>query len=321
MANIGRHWVLVSVICGMAMLLVSASGSRCPDNSTPFSPIADLGEKSFEGFAGGLYPEGNTIPSPHFTTGMQNASAIIPRDTAGRPDQHGAIGMLILGYSTAAMTGRTFREMYQLMHPESPLKIIIGAQGGRDINSMTDIRSDYWDSVDVSIRAAGLTTRQIQVIWISTGDILSHTLPFPDQAEVQTEKYRTVLQHIRIRYPDAQIVFLSDRPYAGYIGIGEPPGPKELAEPSAYYHGWSVKWVIERQITGQAGYGQDSMPFIDWGPALWTNGTKGDAVGYDWDCRDAGKGGIHPSSKGRMKEAARAYHYFAAHPYAAQWFK
>lgn len=321
MARISRHWILIGWMAVIIIIGTATSKRSCPDNTTAFTPVAELHNDTFNGYSGGLYPSGNRIPKNHFITGMQLADQIVACDTAGVPDPTGSVGMLILGYSTAAMTGRTFREMHQIMHPLSPLRIVIGAQGGRDINSMTNIPLRYWDSVEVSIHASGLTRHQVQMAWISTGDIQSYTLPFPDQAEIQTQKYRTLLQIIRMRFPSIKIVFLSDRPYAGYIGTGDPPGPSELAEPTAYYHSWAVKWVIGRQINGEQGYSMETLPFIDWGPVLWTNGTDADETGYSWDCRDAGKGGIHPTSKGRMKEAARAYHYFSQHPYSEKWFR
>lgn len=310
----------ICIIC-ISMLCCLQSIAQCPDNFTPYTPIADLADSSFNGFKGGLYPGGNQIPSSHYTKGLQQRDSIIPRAADGHADANGQVGFLVLGFSTAAMTGRTYRDMLSTLHPDTPVKVIIGAQGGQDINAMLKSNGAYWKSVDSAITASGLSNAQVQIVWVSTGDIFTYTQAFPEQAQTGVEKYRQMLTELRKRYPSVRMVFMSDRPYAGYIGTDQPPGPKELAEPSAYYHSWTVKWVIEKQIMEVPGFKTSDIPFIDWGPTLWTNGTKGDAQGYTWDCRDAGKGGIHPSSKGRMKEAAKLYVYFSQHPYTAHLFQ
>ncbi|HMX03485.1 MAG TPA: hypothetical protein PKE14_02380 [Chitinophagales bacterium] len=294
----------------------------CDDRNTEYIPIADLGSSTFQEYQGGLYPNGsNAIPMQHFQEGLSVASHIKPLNAEGKEDSiSGKIGFLILGYSTAAMTGRFFRDVVAIKSPDTKLQVVIGAQGGRDINSMTDSLSSYWDGVDSALHSNTITAAQIQLIWISTGDILTYSLPFPQQSLQQVDKYALVLKQIKLQYPNARIVFLSDRPFAGYIGVNG-MGPKELAEPTAYFHSWTVKWVIEHQMNNDAGFTKEEIPFIDWGPTLWTNGSKGDKQGYTWNCDDAGKGGIHASSKGRMKEATRMYVYFSNHPYTEQLFK
>lgn len=309
---------VIAVIC--VCICVALTSSPCARNAGQHVPILDLSQQTFSGFTGGLYPNGNEIPNAHYTKGMSLSAQIMPRNAAGQTDANGSIGLLILGYSTAAMTGRTFRDMLQYTQVDTTVDVIIGAQGGQDLQAMIKPETTYWDSVQTSIRNRGLTAEQVQMIWMSSGNIADYTLPFPEQSENGIDVYQQVLQRIRIFFPSVQIVFISDRPYAGYIGTGNPPGPKELAEPSGYYHSWTVKWLIEKQINQEEGFRYTDIPFIDWGPTLWTNGTDGDSKGYYWDCLDAGKGGIHPTSKGRMKEAAKLYTYFSQHPYTAHLF-
>lgn len=292
----------------------------CTQTSTGFIPIADLGKNTFNGYTGGKYPDGeNAIPAEHFKTGMKMSMRIQPLNTSGEIDtSNGSIGFLILGFSTAAMTGRYFRNLSSVMHIQENVKIIIGAQGGRDMNAMISAESDYWKNVDSILKSKQTSPEQIQVIWITTGDIESSNLGFPEQSIIQVEKYQKILQNIKKFYPNIRCVFLSDRTYSGYIGNTE--GPQQLKEPTAYYTSWAVKWFIEKQIKKEKGYSYHEIPFVDWGPMLWTDGQKGNSRGYTWECDDAGKGGIHPSPKGRAKEAILLYHFFTKHPYSSNWF-
>lgn len=311
-----KYWIIGILF----FISVGMTRRICDHNVTDYTPITDLVNLTFSGYTGGLYPDGNDIPAAHFANGMTHATQIIPRNETGQADAHGKIGLLVLGYSTAAMTGRTFSEMIRYAGVDTALQVIIGAQGGQDLRAMIKPETTYWDSVDAAIQNKGLTREQVQIIWMSSGDIAAYTLPFAEQTQHGIDAYQQVLLRIRQLFPAVQIVFISDRPYAGFIGKNEQPGPKELAEPSGYYHSWTVKWLIEKQIQQVAGFTYAELPFIDWGPTLWTNGTLGDKRGYTWDCLDAGKGGIHATSKGRMKEAARLYNYFTKHPYTTQLF-
>jgi len=296
-------------------------GQNCTMEATGLIPVADLGKSTFNGFIGGKYPDGNNeIPLPHFQKGMEACNMIKPLNVDGLYDStNGKIGFMVLGFSTAAMTGRFVRTIYESQNKDEQLKIIIGAQGGKDINSMTEANGNYWQIVDTILNDEDISLEQIQIIWISSGDIISYQQPFPEQCYTQIEKYQLMLKEIKNKFPNIRVIFISDRTYAGYIGeVGE--GPQELKEPTAYYNSWTVKWLIEKQIKEVKGFTSDEIPFIDWGPALWTDGVIGNKNGYKWNCEDSGKGGIHPSSKGRMKEASMVYLYFKDHPYLKDIF-
>lgn len=292
----------------------------CTQTSTSFIPIADLQYQTFEGYMGGKYPNGsNKIPYMHYKKGMQLSSEIglINIDSKEEVQQSKPV-FLVLGFSTAAMTGRYFRAMIAILQKNKSFQVIIGAQGGQDLNAMIHENNHYWNGVDSALQKNNFISNNVQIIWISTGDIQSYLLPFYEQCESQINKYQIVLKKIKSLYPNCKIVFLSDRTYAGYIGSES--GPQQLKEPTAYYSSWVVKWLIEKQIQNQQGFTYQDIPFIDWGPLLWTNGEKGNSNGYTWNCDDAGKGGIHPSSKGRAKEATLMYVFFKSHPYTKHLF-
>ncbi|MBK6730983.1 MAG: hypothetical protein IPG60_08455 [Bacteroidetes bacterium] len=306
--------LLVLMSCNL-----SDSIQNCKGVSTSFIPLADLKNDTFNNYNGGKYPNGqNAIPLAHYKKGIQLFNAIFPIDINGHIDSiNGKIGFMILGFSTAAMTGNVFKLICTMKDLDPHLTIGIGAQGGMDINAMLDEGSGYWRKAILDLSNVGLSNAQIQLIWISTGDMQSASLEFPKQSIALADKYHTLLLMIKQKYPNIKIVFLSDRTFAGYIDNN---GPQLLAEPTAYYTSWAVKFLIERQLQSLTDYTYSDIPFIDWGPMLWTNGETGDSYNYKWDCDDAAKGGIHPTAKGRSKEAIRLYNFFSNHPYTKQWF-
>ncbi|MFN3940689.1 MAG: hypothetical protein ACK4IY_08875 [Chitinophagales bacterium] len=292
---------------------------KCENNSTPFIPLADLTTSHFMEYTGGKYPDGkNAIPYLHFKSGMFYAQNIKPLQPDGSENaQQGKIGFLILGFSTAAMTGNFFKLLCRQQQINNRIRICIGAQGGMDMNTMINNNTNYWSKVLDVLSDDSLSKKQIQIIWLSTGDIQAYSLPFPEQSFVQVEKFQKILQTIKVEFPNCKLVFISDRTYAGYIDAN---ALAALAEPTAYYNSWAVKFLIENQIKNISGFTYDALPFIDWGPMLWTNGVTGNNAGYSWDCADAGKGGIHPTARGRAKEAALLFLFFKQHPYTAGLF-
>lgn len=281
-------------------------------------PIYDLGVSPYRGYTGGLYPLGsNRIPASHFAAGMHQGSQLQPLNGDGEPAADGLVGCMSLGYSTAAMTTQYVRFIHQIKQEWPELLIANAAQAGKDLNAMTAADHAYWQQSISMILEQGLTPEQVQIIWLSTSDATVYDLPFPEQPRVQLDKYQTCLKLIREYFPNVRIVFVSDRAYGGYISE---KSAFPLREPAAWYTSWSVKWLIEAQINQEPGFGMDDLPFIDWGPTLWTDGSTGDSFGYTWSYYDAGKGGIHPSAKGRAKEATRLYLYLRNHPYLSQHF-
>ena len=113
---------------------------------------------------------------------------------------------------------------------------------------------------------------------------------------------------LRVRYPQLQMVFISSSIYGGYDTTGYNP------EPFAYEEGFSVKWLIESQITemrgsaanpgrGTLNYAKKSAPLIMWGPYLWANGMTPRTDSTFWMRPDFEPDGVHPSQLGETKAA------------------
>ena len=107
-----------------------------------------------------------------------------------------------------------------------------------------------------------------------------------------------------------KIVYLSSRIYGGYATTSLNP------EPYAYEGGFAMKHVIADQIAGKV-----ELPWLAWGPYLWTDGLKGrkqdDVV---WKREDVGQDGTHPSNTGREKVARMLLEFLKKDATARPWF-
>jgi hypothetical protein len=298
------------------LLLMSACRHETAE-SHQFTPLYDLGTSTFQGFPGGLYPEGtNEPPLSHTQAIVTQLSMLQPLNTAGMPDTSGNVVLAGFGYSTAAMTTTAAARLWEDSCSGSALRIISAAQGGMDINSMLDTPSGYWEKALEQITMLGYSAAQVQLVWLSTGDMQVYDQEFPQQALSQLEKYRKVLQLLQQHFPNLRLVWVSDRAYGGYITNKQ---ALPLREPAAYYTSWAVKWLIEQQILEQPSFGYQDIPCIDWGPTLWTNGAIGDSKGYTWNRSDADEGGIHPTEAGKWKEGKRLFQFIVNYPGMPEW--
>src|SRR5262249_61929065 len=97
-------------------------------------------------------------------------------------------------------------------------------------------------------------------------------------------------------------------------------------EPYAYESGFSVKWLIEKQLAGDRELNHDPdrgkvrAPWLSWGPYLWANGTTKRADGFWYDQSDFAGDGTHPSAAGQRKVAGELLKFFKSDTTARPWF-
>src|SRR5438034_10361553 len=64
------------------------------------TPITDVGTGTYNGYVGGLYPNGSNLPpAAHLDAALRQAAQIFPRDSAGNASSTGVIVMLSIGMS------------------------------------------------------------------------------------------------------------------------------------------------------------------------------------------------------------------------------
>ncbi|OGF53094.1 MAG: hypothetical protein A2Z21_05660 [Candidatus Fraserbacteria bacterium RBG_16_55_9] len=300
----------------------SLGASNCSGTSVGFAPITDLGTATYQGFQGGLYPNGlNARPEGHEQAGLAISQAIQPLNRAGRPSvQSGAIVLLSIGMSNTTQEFSTFMSMANGQPDKNAkLTIIDGAQGGQSADKIANPSAQFWTVIDRRLSNAGVTPQQVQIAWIKEADARP-TLSFPEDAQKLQRELKTIAQILKQRFPNIQLAYLSSRTYGGYASTDLNP------EPYAYQSGFAVKWLIEEQVNGASDLNYDrtkgevKAPWLSWGPYLWADGLKARSDGLIWECSDFRDDGTHPSDSGRMKVAQLLLNFFKSDATSRAWF-
>jgi Cu/Ag efflux protein CusF len=295
-------------------------------DSSKLVPIDELGDKEYkEGFKGGFYPGGKNVrPKEHEEAGLRLAKEVQPRDEDGRLDPKGKIVLLSVGMSNTSQASNGFQKVLKAAEGINPKLVFVnGAQGGmtaaRIQNPDNADGAKYWAEVDRQLNKAGLTRAQVQVIWIKQADAGPRD-GFPGYAKKLEEELANIVRIFPARFPNAKLVYLSSRTYGGYATTALNP------EPYAYESAFSVKWLIERQLKGEADLNYDAKkgavkaPWLSWGPYLWANGAKKRADGFHYDPSDFAKDGTHHSGAGSEKIGALMLRFFQNDSTARSWF-
>ncbi len=342
--------VRVAAAIAIATAMITACGGddpTDPGSDTGKVPISDMtATQSYLGYAGGLYPGGNTIPAVHLAAGIARARAIQPLDANGNPSSAGKYVLVSIGMSNttqewcshssgppcAAWTfmGRAVADPSVNRHS---LVIVNGAVDGQDAPAWTSPASPNYDRIKTArLAPLGLSENQVEAVWVKLADGKPTTSLPADSADayIFLSNLGQVLRALRIRYPNLQIVFLSSRTYGGYTTPGGASTDLNL-EPYAYEEGFSVKWAVESQIdemrglpansrAGSLNYAKKTAPLILWGPYLWADGTTPRSDGLVWNRADFEEDGMHPSQNGESKVAGMLLQFFKNSPYTKCWF-
>ena len=143
---------------------------------------------------------------------------------------------------------------------------------------------------------------------------------FPGYAKKLQEELAKIVRLLPGRFPNVQLVYLSSRTYGGYAKT--PLNP----EPYAYESGFSVKWLIEQQIKGEATLNCDpkmgavQAPWLSWGPYLWANGATKRKDGFSYDEGDFAADGTHQSPSGQRKVGRLLLDFFKSDTTTKPWF-
>ena len=289
-------------------------------------PLTELGQETYKGQQGGLYPGGsNRRPQAHEEAGLRQAKAIRPLDRQGQPSDDGAIVLLSIGMSNTTQEFSTFQRLAKAEPTRNPKLVIVdGAQGGMAANVIVATDSprgqQFWTTVDQRLRDAGVSPLQVQAAWIKQADIAPRA-SFPDDAKTLQGELERIVRILHEHYPNLRIAYLSSRIYGGYARTRLNP------EPFAYQSGFAVKWLIERQIGGAAELNFDpergpvQAPWLAWGPYLWADGTRPRSDGLVYESADFAQDGTHPAPNGaREKVAKRLLDFLKTDSTARPWF-
>src|SRR5262245_43744741 len=275
-------------------------------------PLPGLGSGLYLGqFSGGLYENGsNLMPADHRAAELRHV--VQPLNPNGSPLPDGKIVLLSIGMSNttqevcaehnpAPCTAWSFagQAAADPAVNHRTLVIVNGARGGQTSSTWDAPTEANYDRVrDTDLVPAGLSERQVQVVWLKTANAQPRvSLPSPDADAYQlVRQMGDIVRALKTRYPNLQLVFASSRIYAGWATSTLNP------EPFAYESGLAVKWLIEAQIDQRrtarvdplAGNLEDEIaaPWIGWGPYLWDD---------TWPRNDFEGDGTHPAQRAEEK--------------------
>jgi hypothetical protein len=250
------------------------------------------------------------------------AQNILPLDTSGNVDMvNGKVVWLSVGMSNTTMESQLFIPMADSFSQKNPKLILVdGAQGGQDIVIIDDPQASYWNIINQRLASVGLTNKQVQVIWFKEAEAGPTDTAFSSYPDSLKIKFKTALRIEKDKFPNTKLAYLSNRIYAGYATSQLNP------EPYAYYAGWSVKRLIEDQVNGDTTLSYSGpaakVPWLAWGPDLWTDGTTPRSDGLVWICpADYNTDGTHPSNPvGRQKVANLLFSFFTTDSTTVPWF-
>ncbi len=311
------HFFLI-LLFGLAG--ANAHGQNCSQTSVGFMPLTELGAGIYKNYSGGLYPQGSNVnPPAHLAAGLALAKQVVPRNSAGAADSiNGKIVLLSIGMSNATQEFSAFKSLADADAAKNPQLVIVdGAQGGQTAAIIADSTANFWNVIDQRLRNANVTRSQVQAAWVKEADA-GPTRAFPGHAQILSNEMEMIARILKAKYPNLKIAYWSSRIYAGYATTNLNP------EPFAYESGFAVKWLIEKQISGDTTLAfagaRPKAPWLAWGTYLWADGMKPRGDGLIWECRDFQADGTHPAPSGRTKVANLLLAFFKTEVTAASWF-
>lgn len=321
-----------AVLNGKDVLVGLKAGGEPPQPAPPafdaskLRPLNDLTAEKYQGHDRGLYPGGtNDRPAAHEKAGLELARRVRPLNAAGQPDPNGKIVVLSVGMSNTSQVSETFRRLAAQDEGRNPTLVFVnGAQGGMTARAIRYPKDGatgtrYWTTIDERLKAAGVTAAQVQAVWMKQADAGPRD-GFPAYAETLCDEMEDITRVVAERFPNARLMYLSSRTYAGYATT--PLNP----EPYAFESGLAVRWLIQRQLDGKAGLNFDAArgpvraPWLSWGPYLWAAGTTKNAAGLSYERADFAPDGTHPAPPGQQKVAAEMLRFFRTDPTTRPWF-
>lgn len=329
-------WVMVLMLflflvpAVMIFRRVTAAGEVCdapdmhvsvPLNDLGNQPYVRMGGQSFPDYTGGLYPGGsNEIPAAHLQAGIAQIAQITPLNSSGQPDANGKIAMVSMGMSNTRIEFGEFMNVVNGDADKNPrLKIVNGAQWGQTVEDWVDPAAGAWNVMTDRVVSSGLNPLQVQIIYMKLARKYYGTFPeMPLQVQADLE---TIVRTAKQRFPNTKILFASSRARAyDFAETGLSP------EPVAFENGFSVKWLIEKQISGDTGLNYDSTrgpvlaPYLVWGPYLWIDGMTPRLDGKIWEAFNLRGDCTHPSAQGAANVAVTMEQFFKTHQLSAPWF-
>lgn len=298
----------------------------CSFTSAGLTPLVDLGSEGYQGFSGGLYPAGQSVRPLALEQAAASivANDIRPRNAAGEIDTvNGKIVMISIGMSNATQEFSVFTSRTMADPARNPQLVVVdGAQGAQTAQAWADNEAP-WSVLAGRLTSAGVTAQQVQVVWLKDANPGpgQNGGSFPTHAQILQDDLEIIVRQITTRYPNAKLTFLSGRTRSYSAN------PTDLnPEPFAYESSFPMRWMIEKQLSGDMTLNYDPArgarvaPLLLWSAYIWIDGINPRSDGYTWLCSDLTGDFTHPSSAGVDKVANQLRNFFKTDRVSAPWF-
>jgi len=306
----------------------------CENDSTGLIPLIDLGPGYYEGYQGGLFLDGSNFENPagqHFKKGKNFAKNLQPLDSLGNINYDG--GTVLMGGFGPSLPGHMMDEFVPVVRDTTDdvyftnicFDAINMGAGGKGLDyAIGEDSNKYWNNMEKKIAEKGYTVSQLQVGWMYFNDKYDSTgtQSFPETPNHIRDNLVTYLHMLKNHFPNMKIMFVSGRHYGGYADSTLEQFPA-IGEPASYWNNWSVKWLIEDQITGDPDlkyFGANiKSPFLTWGPYYWTDGAEPRATdGRSYTCEEfSSEDGFHLDEETYVDDAD----YLMQHVYNSEFSK
>jgi hypothetical protein len=310
-----------------------AADFKFPDTSG-LVPLTDLGTGKYQGFEGGLYPDGsNTRPASHEAAGLALARQIQPLDAEGKPAPDGKIVLLGIGFSNTVQAFNGFMQVARKDSSLNPRVVLVnGAVGGMAAQMVEQAETGrgklYWDTVDERLKEAGVTRAQVQVVWIKeTNPQQLNIGGFPKYVQDFQAQLANIVRLVHDRFPNVKLAYFTSRTYGGWARPTQGRGQPGNSEPWSYESAFAYKWLIEQQLRGDPPLNYDpargpvKAPWMSWGPYIWANGAKARADGFRFVLEDfMANDQMHESPQGQIKVGNQLLQSFKTDPTTRPWF-
>ncbi|TDI12216.1 MAG: hypothetical protein E2P04_06170, partial [Acidobacteria bacterium] len=158
-------WTLPAIV--LASSFGVAIASRCSVTSTGRIPLNDLGAGLYLGEVGGLYPGGSNQRPANHDLNLDRVGRVLLRDAQGNPDpQFGTIVLMSVGMSNTTQEFRAFQTLAGDDQERNAAVVLVdAAEGGQAAHTIADPDAAYWNGVDQTLAASGVTPLQVQAVW------------------------------------------------------------------------------------------------------------------------------------------------------------
>jgi len=278
-------------------------------------------DRSQTSYATFLYSKQNTMPASHRASGDSLAAKIQPLNANGNVDlANGKIVAIAEGISNTRLEMEALLEQFIQNNPavNPQFQFVNLAEGGCNLIC--------WVS-----KGVGAIDPQVQIALIkhsnnhgqfSNGAPKNPEPPFttadskrfPNHARVTQGMLKQRILDVKVKYPNLKLLYITSRCYGGWKCF---PAADDNHEPVAFEEGFSVKWLIESQISGT-----DSLldfsgpnaraPWMAWGPYIWDKNWP-----QDWFQIDS----AHPCAPGLTAVAKQWYDFLMLDGAARPWFR